>query len=533
MDRRTFLKAVAGAGGLAASGGFPAPALSQGAAVKTLRFVPQANLANFDPIWGTQYVVRNASQLVWDTLYGVDDKLEPQRQMVEGEEVSSDGLTWTFKLRSSLKFHDGEPVLAKDVVASLARWMARDSMGLMIKALQKELTAVDDRTIKLVLSAAYPKLLFALGKNNTPMAFIMPERIAKTDPFQQITDYVGSGPMKFARSEWVPGAKAVFEKFADYQPRNEPHSWLAGGKKMLIDRIEWVILPDPATAAAALQNGEVDWWETPIPDLVPVLKKNKSIAIDIADPLGNIGSFRMNHLHPPFNNVKVRRAVQMALSQEDYMRAVVGDDTNLWKTLPSFFTPGTPLYTEEGGDALKGKRDIDGAKKLLAEAGYAGQPVTCLVAQDQAPLKAMGEVTADLLKKLGMTVDFVATDWGTVGQRRASKSPPGQGGWGMFHTWHAGADCANPASYIAVRGTGDKAWFGWPDSPEVEKEVAAWFAAKNLGEEKAAVARLNKAAMDDVIYVPTGFYYGYQAWRTTLSGIIKGPLPFFWGVSKA
>ena len=177
-------------------------------------------------------------------------------------------------------------------------------------------------------------------------------------------------------------------------------------------------------------------------------------------------------MHPPFNNVKVRRAVQMALSQEDYMRAVVGDDTSLWKQIPGFFTPGTPLYTEEGGDALKGKRDIDGAKKLLAEAGYTGQPVTCLVAQDQPPLKAMGEVTADLLKKIGMTVDFVATDWGTVGQRRASKNPPGQGGWGMFHTWHAGADCANPAGYIAVRGTGEKAWFGWPDSPEVEKEVA-------------------------------------------------------------
>ena len=114
----------------------------------------------------------------------------------------------------------------------------------------------------------------------------MPERIAKTDPFQQITEYVGSGPMKFARSEWVPGAKAVFEKFGDYQPRNEPHSWLAGGKKMSLDRIEWVIMPDPATAAAALQNGEIDWWETPIPDLVPVLKKNKNIQVDIADPLG-------------------------------------------------------------------------------------------------------------------------------------------------------------------------------------------------------------------------------------------------------
>ncbi len=119
MDRRTFIKAGAGAGLVAGTAGLAAPALSQGAAAKTLRFVPQANLANFDPIWGTQYVVRNAAALVWDTLYGVDETLTPQRQMVESEEVSSDGLTWTFKLRSGLKFHDGTPVLAKDCVASL------------------------------------------------------------------------------------------------------------------------------------------------------------------------------------------------------------------------------------------------------------------------------------------------------------------------------------------------------------------------------------------------------------------------------
>src|SRR5882672_7347461 len=198
MDRRTFLKSVAGAGSLAAVGSFPAPAVSQGAAAKALRFVPQANLANFDPIWGTQYVVRNASVMVWDTLYGLDDKLEPQRQMVEGEEVSSDGLTWTFKLRSGLKFHDGEPVLAKDCVASVARWSNRDPMGLALKAIQQELTAVDDRTFKWVLSKPFPKLLLALGKVGTPVCFIMPERIAKTDPFKQIDEYVGSGPMKFA-----------------------------------------------------------------------------------------------------------------------------------------------------------------------------------------------------------------------------------------------------------------------------------------------------------------------------------------------
>ena len=210
MDRRNLLKSVAGAGMLTAIGKFPAPALAQGAAARTLHFVPQANLANFDPIWTTQYVVRNASAVVWDTLYGFDDRLQPQRQMVESEEISSDGLTWTFRLRPGLKFHDGEPVLAKDAVASLARWAVRDPMGQMLIAIQQELTAVDDRTFKWVLKKPYPKMLLALGKNNTPVAFIMPERIAKTDPFKQISEYVGSGPMKFVKDEWVPGAKAVF-----------------------------------------------------------------------------------------------------------------------------------------------------------------------------------------------------------------------------------------------------------------------------------------------------------------------------------
>lgn len=530
LDRRTFVKSSASVGALAAAGGLAAPAIAQGA--KVLKFVPQANLANFDPIWGTQYVVRNASAMVWDMLYGVDATLTPRRQMVESEEISGDGLTYTFKLRPGLKFHDGQPVLAKDCVASLTRWSARDPMGLMIKALQKELTAVDDRTFKWVLSKPYPKLLFALGKNNTPCAFIMPERIAKTDPFKQIEEYVGSGPMKFARSEWVPGAKAVFEKFADYKPRDEKSQWLSGGKRMLVDRVEWVIMPDPATASAALQSGEIDWWESPIADLIPVLKRNRNIKVDIADPLGNIGAFRLNHMHPPFNDIKVRRAVQVALNQEDYMRAVTGGDAALWKAVPGFVTPGTPLYTEAGGEPLK-QRSIDAAKKLLAEAKYSGQPVTCLVAQDQPPLKAMGEVTADLLKKIGMTVDFVATDWGTVGQRRASKNAPGQGGWGMFHTWHAGADCVNPASYTAIRANGDKAWFGWPVNDEVEKEVETWFGAKSLDEEKAIMARLNKAAMDHVVFIPTGHWVGYQAWRSNVEGVVNGPLPWFWDVKKA
>jgi len=530
--RRAFLKSLAGAGAFAAAGGLATPAVSQRAGARTLRFVPQADLANFDPVWSSTIVVRNASTLVWDMLYGIDETLAPRRQMIEAEEVSSDGLVWTFRLRPGLKFHDGEPVLAKDVVASLARWAVRDSMGQMIRAIQNELAAVDDRTFRWSLKKPYPRLLFALAKNITA-AFIMPERIARTDPFKQISEYIGSGPMKFVRGDWVPGAKAAFEKFTDYVPRNEPASWYAGGKVMLVDRIEWVVMPDPGTASAALQNGEVDWWENPIADLVPLLQRNRNVVVDIADPLGNIGSFRMNHLYPPFNDVRARRAVLTAMSQEDYMRAVVGGDEKLWKPLPSYFIPNTPLYTEEGGDILKRPPDLDAAKRLLAQSGYSGEPVTCLVAQDMPFLKAMGEVTHDLLKRLGMNVDFVATDWGTVGARRAVKTPPGQGGWHMFHTWHSGAGCINPAPNFWVRANGDGAWFGWPKSDAVETEVTAWFDARDLEEEKAAVRRLNKAAFEDVIYAPTGFFMIYQAWRSNLSGVVPGPLPAFWGVSKA
>jgi peptide/nickel transport system substrate-binding protein len=531
MDRRAFLKTAATVGALATGGTLSTPAISQRASARTLRFVPQADLANFDPIWTTAYVARHAGVLVWDMLYGLDEKLQPRRQMVESEEVSADGLVWTFRLRPGLKFHDGEPVLAKDAVASIKRWAARESMGVMIRRIEQELAAVDDRTFRWTLKKPFPKMLLALGKLETPCCFIMPERIAATDPFRQINEYVGSGPMRFVKNEWVPGAKAVFEKFNDYIPRPEPTSWLAGGKQIAVERIEWVVISDPATQAAALQNGEVDWLEWLIPDLAPVLRKNRNVVVDITDPLGNVGVFRMNHLHPPFDDVRVRRAVLMTLNQEDYMRAYLGDDAKMWRPLPGFFTPGTALYNENGGEILKGPRDFDNAKRLLAQSGYSGQPVTCLVAQDIPQFKAWGEVTFDLLTRLGMSLDRASVDWGTVVARRTQKSAPSQGGWNMFHTFHNGASTVNPG-YIGIRANGDNAWFGWPNIPEVETEVAAWYEATTLDEEKAAMRRLNKAALDNVVYAPVGFFMLYQAWRSNLTGVAPGPLPFFWGVTK-
>ena len=528
MKRRTLLKSAAAGGAILA-----APRISLAQNTRVLRFVPQANLSSLDAVAGTQYVVRNAAVMVWETLYGVDASNTPRPQMAEGHEVNADFTVWSFKLRDGLKWHDGEKVTSRDVVASLNRWMVRDTMGQQIKARLDALEAVDDRTIRFRLNKPFSKMLFAVGKSNAPVALIMPERIAKTDPFQLIKEYVGSGPMKFNTAEWVPGSKAIFERFDGYSPRAEAGEWLAGGKRMNFDRIEWVIIPDAATAGAALQNGEVDWWENPISDLVPLLKRNRNVNVDIGDPLGNIGSFRINHLNPPFNDVRVRRAVMMALNQGDYMQAVAGEDSSLWKACPSFFTPGSALYTEEGGDLLKGPRNIEGAKKLLKEAGYNGEKIRLIVATDVAITKAEGDVTADLLAKIGMNVDYVATDWGTTGTIRAKKDPVDKGGWNIFHTWHAGADCINPAPYTALDCGGDKAWFGWPKSDAVQKGIADWYAAPDMAAEKQAIVDINKASFENVTYIPTGFFLQYTAWRKNVSGVVKSPFPVFWGVTKS
>jgi peptide/nickel transport system substrate-binding protein len=531
MDRRTFLKSALGVGALATAGGLATPAISQRAAARTLRLVPYADLASFDPVWNPANITRTAGLLVWDMLYGVDSTLTPRRQMVEAEEVSADGRTWTFRLRGGLRFHDGEPVLASDAVASINRWAAREPMGQMIKAIENELIATDDRAFRWALKKPFPKMLLALGKTATPCCFVMPARIAATDPFRQISEYVGSGPMRFVRSEWVSGAKAVFEKFADYVPRQEPASWLAGGKNIVVDHIEWIIIPDPATAAAALQSGEVDWLEVVLPDLLPVLRKNRNVVTAINDPVGNVGMLGMNHLHPPFNDVRARRAILMALSQEDYMRAVVGDDDSLWKPMPGYFPPATPLYTEEGGDILKGPRKVEAAKRLLAESGYAGEPVTLMAPQDIAHLKVWGDVTVDLLKRLDMKVDFAAVDAGTQVVRRVQKLPPRQGGWQMFISGYFGVDFADPTNKL-LRANGNEATNGWANNPEIEREIAAWYDAASLDEEKTIVRRLNRLAVDHVVYAPLGVNMRLYAWRKNVSGIVQAPLPLFWGVSK-
>ena len=440
MRRRTLLRTGLAAGGSALAR--PGVARAQGSRV--LRMVPQANLASLDPVWTSANVTRNHGYMVYDALYGMTAGLEPRPQMAVGHVVDEDGKRVRIALRDGLRFHDGEPVRAQDAVASIRRWWARNPFGQKLATVTDELSALDDRRIQFRLKKPFPLLFHALAALSQP-AFVMPERVAASDPFQQITDTTGSGPFRFKRDEWNSGSLAVYERFDRFQPGDAPPSLTSGAKVANFDRIEWRIIPDAATAAAALQRGEIDWYEQPTPELQALLRRSAALRVEAMDPLPNMGILRLNHLHPPFDDRALRRALLPAISQADFMTAVVGEDPSQRVVDVGAFTPGTPMASAAGLEPLLGERSIERAKESMRQAGYLGPPMRLIGPTDILAPAAMTQVAGDLFRRLGFDMDFALSDWGTVIQRRASQEPVERGGWSALLTAFSSFDFTDPA----------------------------------------------------------------------------------------
>jgi len=517
---------------LAAAVAAPRLAAAQGASV--LRFIPQIDLAFLDPHFTTAYVTRGHGHMVFDMLYGSDASFTPSPQMVAGHTVENDGKLWNLTLRPGLLWHDGERVLARDCVASIRRWAKRDALGGALMDATEELSAPDDRTIRFRLGRPFPLLPAALGKVTSPMPAMMPERLANTDPFTQITEMIGSGPFRFLANERVPGSRNVYVKFDRYVPREDgPTEWNAGPKRVHFDRVEWTTIPDAATKVAALQRGEQDWWENPTHDLLPLLRRSRQIRIAVNNPTGSVNMMRPNHLQPPFDNPAIRRAMLHAFSQTDFMQAIVGNDPAMFHVPHGVFCPDTPMASEAGLEPLKGPRDLDKVKEMLKQAGYANEKVALLVATDYAQFKAIGEVMADVMGRIGMNVDYVATDWGTMLSRRNNRGPVDQGGWSCFNTGWEGVDHMDPANHYAIRGNGDQpsSWPGWCVSPKLEELRMKWFEAPDLAAQQEVCRQIQLQCMVDVPSIPLGQYTQPTAFRTSVTGVQKG-FPTFWNVRK-
>jgi peptide/nickel transport system substrate-binding protein len=523
--KRTAIASV-----LALSAVLATPAL---AATKTITAVMHSDLRFLDPIITTAYIQRDYGYMVYDTLLAMDSNFKIQPQMADWK-VSDDKLTYTFTLRDGLKWHDGTPVTAEDCVASLKRWEARDGMGQKLADYTASLEATDLKTITLKLKQPYGLVLESIGKPSSVVPFMMPKRVAETPPDKQITETIGSGPFKFVKEEFQPGVKAVFVKNTDYVPRKEPPSWTSGGKVVKVDRVEWVTMPDSQTAVNALQSGDIDFMENPSFDLLPVLQANPDLKIQVLNQLGFQTFGRMNFIHPPFDNVKVRRAAFLALNQKNVLDALVGNP-DYYKICGAVFGCGAPLETDVGAQSLVKGDGMAEAKKELAASGYDGTPVVIMGPGDVVTLKAQPIVAAQALRDAGFKVDLQATDWQTVVSRRASQKPDGEGGWDMFFSNWVVADVMNPVGNASISGRGKNGgWFGWADDPKIEAMRDEFARASNPEDQKKIATEIQKDAYDQVLYLPLGQYTIPSAWRKSLTGVLDGPAtPIFWNIDKS
>ena len=495
-----------------------------------LKVALHSDLKIIDPIWTTALISTHHGNMIYDTLFAVNDKLEVKPQMVDTWTVSSDQLTYSFVLRDGLEWHDGTPVTAEDCVASIRRWAAKDGMGQKLMSVVSELSAPDAKTIRMVLKEPYGLVLETLGKSSSNVAFMMPKRIADGDPNTQITDATGSGPFIFKKDEWKPGEKAVYVKNPKYKPRAEPASGLSGGKIAKVDRVEWITIPDQQTQVNALLNGEIDLIEFVPADLMPLLQKDRNIKTFVTNLAGRQFAMRFNVLHKPFDNAKVRQAVLYALDQKPFLDANVGDP-QYYRECRSLFPCGSPLESTRGWDD-KVRGNVGKARELLKEAGYDGSPVVLMHQTDTANHNQLATVAKPQLEAAGFKVDLQSMDWQTLVSRRTKKDAIAQGGWSAFFTSWGSPDVLTPVSAAFLNASCDKATFGWPCDESLEKLRDQFAKETDPTKQKAIAEQVQLRVIEYPTHVILGQFTQPTGLRTNIDGLLHTPALALWNVEK-
>ncbi len=499
-----------------------------------LRVQVHARLASIDPFWSNAYITRDHGFLVFDTLFGRNARHRIQPQMVESWEVSEDGLAYSFTLRPGLRFHDGAEVTATDCVVSLVRWAARDGLGQAIMDRVLELKALDRRRFRIVLREPFALLLSALAKTNATVPFILPERLAETDPFVEIETAIGSGPFIAETASGPPSLTAAYRRNPDYRPREEEASGTAGGKRVRIDRLEWYRVEDEDAAFQALVEGRHDFMAGVPFSLLDRLSREakRGVFLLASEPVGHQAWLRVNHLYPPFDDPRARRSLQILVDQARYMRALVGDHPQFFRSCAAFFGCGTPYADDGGGEAVLG-HDLSRARSLLRAAGYAGEEIVLLRPSGIPDIARLSEITEDLLRRAGAEVRVVEASWERFAQLRASREAPENGGWHLVHTLWSAANIADPQTNVGGwAGCAEGAWFGWPCDDEIEA-LRRRFVGTMDGQARVDIARRIQARAHEVVtYVPLGEFRRPSAYRGNLSGMVEAPVPVFWNIEK-
>ena len=464
-----------------------------------IKSVMHSPLRLTDPHATTAYITTWHGYMIYDTLLATDADNKIQPQMLEKWDVSPDGKTYTMTLRDGQKWHDGKPVTADDCVASIKRWASGDIMGRTLLKFTDKIEIVDDKTFRVVMKEPTDLALRALSKPTGTAPFMMPKRIAEQAIGQPITDMTGSGPFKIV--EFAGREDRLRQEHRLRAPQGTRQRFWPAARSSTSTRSNGTSCPTPDHRQRVARRR--DRLRRAVPhDLLPMVEGNKDLKEESLSPVGYFTMYRFNFKYPPFNNKKIRQAAMYAVGQEDVMKALVGNP-KYWRTCASLWGCGTPLETDIGKDVVV-PQNTEKAKALLKEAGYDNTPVLIMHATDVGTLSAQPVVIAQALRKAGFNVNLMAMDWQSVATRRASKAAPAEGGWNIHNTnWYA-TDVMDPVRSAPAAASGDNAWFGWPDMPQVEELRTKFALTSDPAEQKKIADELQRIGIDEGLYVPLG-----------------------------
>ena len=393
MKRRTFGALTAGA--VIAAGGTTVTRTAQ-AADKILKFVQNGNMPVLDPIWTTAYVTRTHGYFIYDTLFSMDANNEVKPQMVDKYDVSADKTLWTFTLRDGLEWHDGTPVTSEDCIPSIKRWGARDAMGLKLMDFVSEFKAVDAKTFTMKLKEPYGLVLESLGKPSSNVPFIMPKKIAETDPFKQIDSQMGSGPFKFSAYEIGQSIKGT--RNPDYYHAGQPYldGFVAIFAAKQSVRVDAIRADRAVTEFRGMPPSARDELVKELGDKVTVQTSDWN-CVNLLTP---------NQKKKPFDDVKVRRALALAIDQ--WKGAPALSKIATVHTVGGLVFPGSPLAATKD-ELIKMSAfstDMDKAraeaKKLLKEAGAENLKFELMNRNVDQPYKFIATWAIDEWSKIGV-----------------------------------------------------------------------------------------------------------------------------------
>ncbi len=471
-----------------------------------------------DAQFTTATVTSNLAAQIYEGLFARDSKFAPKPMLVDKYTASADGKNYEFTLRKGIKFHNGKEMTATDVVASLKRWGILSGRGKTVIARLADdgMKAKDPLTVTLTFKESTGVLLDFLALTE---AFIMPAEIADAAGKEKLNEsqFIGTGPFKFV--ERKPDQYIRMVRFDDYTPRDDPADGAAGKKVAYVDELRIIPVPDASVRVNGLITGEYHFVETVEPDQYDTLKSNPDLVPLIVKPYYWY-SPHFNKKQGLFTDKRLRQAVALVLDRSKAMTAGFGRQEFI-RMDPSISAPET-VWHSDVGKAAYSKIDVEAAKALLKEAGYAGQPIRWLATKEYTYNYPMAEYSKQAMEAIGMKVELVVSDWATLVQNRAKPEA-----YEIFLTGHSGY------GHPATQPFNDKAWPGWWDNTTKDKILSDMVAEADPAKQKKLIDDYEQLIYDEVPFVKFGDNFLLRAHRKEVKGYVNPTDWFLWNVSLA